>query len=263
MKEIWEDGRFLPEEGAEIPSLDGEAGLFETILVRGGTPVLVEAHVDRLVRSAAALGLAAAPDRAELCEACRLLPARCDIEEGRMRIAHTGHPGGRVVVNIDPFSGYPPEVYEEGAEAALDAEPGHPLGEAAGHKVLPYTPLLEARNRARLKGALDMIFWCEDGALLEGSASNVFVVKAGEVRTPPLSRGILPGVTRAAVLAAARRRGLSAQEADVFMAELGEVEEAFLTGSLMEIAPLRRVGNVEIPPGAVARELLGAIRSAH
>ncbi len=257
MSEAWVNGRFLPLEEAEVPGLTGEAGLFETLLVRSGAPVHLDAHVDRLLGSAGILGLRGAPGRAEVRKACLSLPSRCNVETGKMRIALVE---GRTAVTVEAFAGYPPAYYENGAEADLAADTGHPLGDRAGHKVLPYTPLLEARKRARERGAVDVIFQDADGAILEGCASNVFVVTAGEVRTPPLHRRILSGVTRAAVLAAARQRGLTAREEDIHAGELEEAEEAFLTGSLMEVMPLRRVGATAISIGAVAKELLEAMR---
>lgn len=257
MSEAWVNGRFLPVAEAEVPGLTGGAGLFETLLVRCGAPVHLEAHVDRMLGSAGILGHRGVPARAEVCGACLSLPSRCNVDSGKMRIALVE---GRTAVTVEAFDGYPAALYENGGEADLAAEIGHPLGDRAGHKVLPYTPLLEARERARERGAVDVIFQDADGALLEGCASNVFVVTAGEVRTPPLQRRILPGVTRAAVLAAAQRRGLIAREEDIHADELEEAEEAFLTGSLMEVMPLRKVGKTTIPRGAIARGLLEAMR---
>lgn len=258
MIEVWVNGRFLPAGDAGVPTLTGpDEGLFETVAVRNGAPDLLEAHLDRLIASATTLGQLDPPDRAELAAACRALPGRLGILRGRMRIAAVK---GRTAVTLEPFEGYPPEVYQQGAFAVLADEPGHPLGERAGHKVLPYAPLLAARERARGQGAIDVLFHAVDGALLEGSASNLFVVRDGALETPPLGRCILPGVVRGAVLAAARSLGIEVREGDVSVHELPHVDEAFLTGSLMEVVPLRQIGDVEIPSGRIARQLLASIR---
>jgi branched-subunit amino acid aminotransferase/4-amino-4-deoxychorismate lyase len=256
--EAWVNGRFLPAREAEVPALTGpDDGLFETVLVRDGAPVLLDAHLDRLIASARAIGHLDPPDRAELTAACRALPGRLGISRGRMRIAAVK---GRTAVTVAPFEGYSAEIYERGAVAVLADRAGHPLGERAGRKVLPYTALLEAREEARARGAVDVLFHARDGALLEGSASNLFVVIEGTLRTPPLDRRILPGVVRGAVLAAAPALGIAAREADVFVADLARVEEAFLTGSLMEVVPLRRIGDREIATGGIAPRLLASIR---
>jgi len=256
--EAWVNGLFLPAREAEVPELTGpDDGLFETVLVRDGAPVLLEAHLDRLIASARAVGHLDPPDRAELAAACRALPGRLGISRGRMRLAAVTE---RTVVTVEPFEGYPAEVYERGAVAALADRAGHPLGERAGRKVLPYTVLLEARAKARARGAIDVLFHARDGALLEGSASNLFVVIEGTLRTPPLDRRILPGVVRGAVLQAARSLGIEVREADVFVADLARVEEAFLSGSLMEVVPLRRIEDREVPTGGIASRLLASVR---
>ena len=97
-------------------------------------------------------------------------------------------------------------------------------------------------------------------ALLEGSVSNVFLVRDGVVLTPPLTRPILPGVTRATVLGIALERGIPCREADLFLEDVEAAEEAFLTASLMEVVPLRRIGEAGIPPGRLATDLLSALR---
>jgi len=167
---------------------------------------------------------------------------------------------GRTAVTLEPFEGYAPEIYRRGAVATLADRAGHPLGERAGHKALPYTALLEARERAKGQGAIDVLFHASDGALLEGSASNLFVAIDGALHTPPLGRGILPGVVRGAVLAGARSLGIETREADVFVSDLARVEEAFLTGSLMEVVPLRQIGDRAIRRGPMAPRLLASIR---
>jgi branched-subunit amino acid aminotransferase/4-amino-4-deoxychorismate lyase len=259
MIEVWLNGRFLPAGETRVPTLTGpDDGLFETLLVRNGAPELLEAHLDRLIASATTLGRLDPPDRGALTTACRALPGRLGTPRGRMRIAAVA---GRTAVTLEPFEGYPPAYYRHGAAAVLADEPGHPLGERAGHKVLPYGPLLAARERAAGQGAIDVLFHAvDDGALLEGSASNLFVVRDGELETPPLGRRILPGVVRGAVLAAARSLGITVRETDVFARDLPRVDEAFLTGSLMEVVPLRQIGGVEMQPGPIARQLLASIR---
>jgi len=258
MTDVWINGSFVPAEGAAVPSLTGsEAGLFETVLVRDGAPVLLDSHLDRILASARSARTLSLPDRRPLAAACRELPGRVGLSRGRMRIALVRD---RTAVSCEPFEGYAEALYRDGAPAVLAGTPGHPLADRAGHKVLPYTPLLEARESARQEGAIEVIFHAADGALLEGSASNVFVVVGGRLRTPPLSRRILPGVVRGAVLEQAGRLGLEAAERDVWIRDLARAQEAFLTGSLMEVLPLVRVGDLEIPIGPIAPRLLAALR---
>jgi branched-subunit amino acid aminotransferase/4-amino-4-deoxychorismate lyase len=221
-------------------------GLFETVYLRRGVPLRLEGHFARMRRSADALGLPFEETVAEVRRRCESLP------DGRLRLVLRE---GRITVEAHAFPGYDPALYAAGAAAVLAPGPGHPLGERAGHKVLPYDVMIDARDRAEERGALEVLFTDTDGALLEGSVTNLFVVRDGVLVTPPLSRPILPGVTRAAVLGSAEEAGLAAAEADLFPADLGAAQEVFLTSSLMLALPLRRVGDREIPLGPVAARI--------
>jgi branched-subunit amino acid aminotransferase/4-amino-4-deoxychorismate lyase len=228
--------------------LEGD-GLFETILVRDGRPLFLDAHLDRLNASAGRLGLPAV--RKGVAATCRDRAADFD-GRGKMRVL-LDRDGA--AVTLDPFDGYPEEIYTEGVVVAMAPIAGHPLGDRAGHKALPYSPLLDARREARERGAFDVIFTDHDGALLEGSACNLFVVADGVLRTPPLTRAILPGITRARTLDAAAAAGRETREEDLRPSDLLAAEEAFLTGSLMEIVPIRAVGDAPLPRGPVTSGL--------
>ena len=258
MSIAWVDG-VLGDFGeiTDKPFREGE-GLFETLLVRRGCALRMPRHLDRLYGSAATLGLDV-PERRALEQACRAVPHANDADVGRMRIIVDR---GRVTVRIAPFNGYDEALYEHGAKVVLAAAAGHPLGENAGTKVLPYAPLMKPRERALAEGAVDIIFKDEDGALLEGSSSNFFVVTGNIIRTPPLPRRILAGVTRAVTMSCARALGYDMREEDVFESELGAADEAFLTSSLKEVMPLSEVGPYRFAPGPVAKALLAALRES-
>jgi len=221
-------------------------GLFETVLVRDGGPGYLADHLERLARSATARGIVPDRDAGEVAAECR---ERCRGRAlARLRILLDR---GRISVEVADHEDLPREAREAGVAVRLAPSPGHPLGAAAGHKVLPYSPLLRARAAARAEGAFDTVFTAPDGALLEGSACNLFAVIDGEVLTPPLSRGILPGVVRARI---------PAREADLFPADLARASEVFLTGSLMEVVPVARIGDLRLRPGPVARGMLALVR---
>jgi len=244
----WRNGRFVPREDPDLPTLTGSEGLFETILVRGGEPRFLAPHLSRLFASAEHLSLPHVPEREALRAACAALAAGGP-DPGRMRVMLIR---AGAAVTLDPFEEYPEETYAAGVTVKIAEPPGHPLGDRAGHKVLPYSPLLAARAAARSDGAFEVLFIDHDGALLEGSASNLFIVSDGTLRTPPTTRPILPGVTRAAVLRAAMALGIPFEEADLRPEHLRAADEAFLTGSLMEIVPIRGAG---IEPGETAPRL--------
>ncbi len=95
----------------------------------------------------------------------------------------------------------------------------------------------------------------------EATASNVFVVSGATLRTPPCECGVLPGITRAAVLELAGAMALATSEAVLTPRDLAGADEAFLTSSLREIAPIERVDDRLMPdgaPGPVTRRLVQA-----
>lgn len=258
MSELWLNGDFVASDLVRAPALDGDRhGLFETILVRDGAPLRLERHLARLAATAWKTTGLSSPDLTTLEVVCRALPERLGMNHGCMRIALTA---ADLAVSLAPFAGYPAAAYAEGCVVLPAPEPGHPLGVRAGRKLLPYTPLLAARAAAQAAGATDVLFHAGDGALLEGAASNLFVVIGGRLRTPPLTRGVLPGIVRGAVIEAARAASLEVAETDVFFHDLDRADEVFLTGSLMEVLPVRQVGGRAVPPGSVAVQMLAAIR---
>jgi len=101
-----------------------------------------------------------------------------------------------------------------------------------------------------------------DAEVLEGAASNVFVVRAGgDIFTPPLSADILPGVTRATVLELCRPLGIIHHEAPIPLEMLRWASEVFVTNSVQEILPLREVAGRRIPEREVALRLLECYRA--
>jgi len=101
-----------------------------------------------------------------------------------------------------------------------------------------------------------------EGQVLEGSVSNLFAVMAGEVLTPPLATGILPGITRAMVLSSCASLGLVARERTLTLADLHAADEVFLTNSVQEIVPLGSLEGRPVAGRAVSARLLADYREA-
>jgi branched-chain amino acid aminotransferase len=93
--------------------------------------------------------------------------------------------------------------------------------------------------------------------LCEATGSNVFVVRAGTVATPPASSGCLLGVTRALVLELAAAAGIAVDESPLTLDALREADEAFLTSTTREVQPISHVDDRALPsvPGPVAATL--------
>jgi len=95
----------------------------------------------------------------------------------------------------------------------------------------------------------EAILLAESGAVAEGSGENIFVVKKGALKTPPVSEGILEGITRDSVIQLARSFGLSVSEASLVRTDLYGADEVFFTGTAAEVTPIARIDNRTIGSG--------------
>ena len=123
----------------------------------------------------------------------------------------------------------------------------------AGVKTVNFLPNVLGRAEAKRRGASEGIFVDTEGYVTEGTASNIFIVKKGIVKTPPLSKnalstGVLPGTTRAVVIKSARAERIPVKEVRVSTADLQASDEAFLTSSTMGVVPLVEVDGKSIGP---------------
>ena len=120
-----------------------------------------------------------------------------------------------------------------------------------------------ARMAAIAAGCDEAILLNEHGYLAEGSTTNIFLASNGELITPSSESGVLPGITREAVLEIARAANIKTLERQVELKELIEAEEAFITNSILELMPLTWFEGKPIgtgKPGQLTKELLAAYR---
>ncbi len=130
-----------------------------------------------------------------------------------------------------------------------------PRGKISGS----YVNAALAKSEATLGGADDAILLSEDGSVSEGTVSNLFLVRAGRLITPPVTAGILEGITRQSVLTLAEELGLPVAERTVERSELYVADEAFLCGTAMELAPIIEVDRRPVGegvPGPITRRLV-------
>lgn len=272
---VWRDGRVAGDD--DVPLADDRAfllgdGLFETVLVRAGRAALLARHAQRLLASGRALGVAVPPGIGEIAaEALPLLweregaPARAalriTVSRGRGRGLASAHAPVSPVLQLTAL---PPAAGGEPARPVRAVvvrfpriDPADPL---AGHKTLSAMPRVQARRAAREAGADVALLATTGGDVCTADAANLFVVVSGRVLTPPLDRGVLPGITRRRVLDALAEHGVPAEEAPIDARRLADAEEAFLTSSLDGVTPLASVGGRTLDaPGGVARRLARCI----
>jgi len=130
-------------------------------------------------------------------------------------------------------------------------------------KSTSYLESILARQEAREAGVDEALCLDEKGFLAEGSMSNIFLVADGRLKTPGYDSGILPGITRQTVLELATKLGIDILECNIRLDELFQAQEAFFTGSLIEVMPLTEIEGKPIgsgKPGSVTRRLIEAYR---
>jgi branched-subunit amino acid aminotransferase/4-amino-4-deoxychorismate lyase len=254
---VYLDGKILPEREAAIPATDPAlawgAGAFEVVRGYHGRPFQLAAHIERLERSARHIGLT--PSLPELGSDIERLFELNGLQGGRIRITLTG--GGHLIVVLESHEPPPARYYERGGAlgvAPFRRDPNAPL---SGYKTINYLENMRTRWAAEGRGELDSVVLGLSGEVLEGTRCNVFSVNAGTLITPPVGHGVLPGVTRRLVCELAAESGIPVTEADFTLPELCEGDEVFVTSTMMEVMPIARVGEREIPaPGPVTAALM-------
>lgn len=280
------DGVLVDPAVAAIPVLDrgflyGDSA-FEVLRTYGGQPFEVGAHLTRLSSSCERLGIPSADEamlRAEIGAALasaghgsfaasnesyvRVIITRGVTAIG-LAVGEEVRP--RRVIVVLPLAPQPADLYAKGVEVvtvsmarALDGT------SAAGAKASNYLPNILALEAARARGGYEAIIVAAGGELLEGSTSNLFVVKGGVVSTPPLGIGILGGITRRVVMEAAAEEDVEVVERLLFPPDLYRADEAFITSTLREVIPVVRADGVALgagTPGSVTRRLHAAFRRA-
>lgn len=206
-------------------------GVFETLLVLGGRPVELEAHLQRLAHSLGRLFAAGAPRGAREL----VLERARAVAHGRLRLTVAPADDGRLVADVAVAPVAEELVFPSWAGALELARVAVPGGLGA-HKWADRR-LLE-RAEANCRPALPLLVDA-DGGVLEASRGNLFVVRDGAIATPPADGRILPGVARARILAVADALGLAVGERPVPADELLAADEVFVSGSVRGVEPVR------------------------
>jgi D-amino acid aminotransferase len=267
----WVNGKLLPPSEAAISPTDrgflyGE-GLFETMRAYDGRVFRLSQHLDRLIDAAAEIDFTP-PGRAALSAAVAEALAAGDLSDAVVRLTVTPGRAGEssgptVVVLIRPLSLPPAERYSSGCRAVCI--PAAHIADAVLRRIksLSYLDKLVAQRAASAKGADEAILLDPDGCVVEGAMRNVFAVISGELITPPVSRGFLPGITRQTILEVAQQQRMPCDEREMHVSALYDAEECFLTSSIAEILPVASVDGralAQPAPGHVTARLSSAYR---
>ncbi len=256
-KLAWVNGALVRGEDAALSLWDRGArdggAIFETVRVYGDEPFAWERHLERLVLSAAELGFPVPPSPSRLRQAIAELLAAQSLSDAVVRITVTrGIAGGRPTRTgawIEAESVSARRWAGQRTASATAIMSAHPF--AAGwlgrHKTTSRLAWDLAREEAKAAGVDETILVSPEGLVLEGAASNLFVVISGEVLTPALSLDVLPGVARAITLELCAKLGIIAREAAIPVAALHAADEVFLTNSVQEVLPVGVLAGRELP----------------
>jgi len=267
---VWIDGRLERGEAATLSLFDRGArdgeGLLETVRVHARRPGDWERHMERLVLSAAELGfpVPAGPDT--LRAALDAVLEANDLSDAVARLTVTrGVPGGRPTrtcawVEAEPLAARLWSGARNGRASAILSKAAFEPGSLGRHKTTSRLAYSLAREEARAARADEALLVSAAGEVLEGAVSNVFAVIGGEIVTPPLARGILPGIARRRVVELCGAIGSPARERALTREELAAADEVFLTNSVQEVVPLAWLDGRKVPARAIGDRLLEAYR---
>jgi branched-chain amino acid aminotransferase len=236
-------------------------GCFESLRSYEGVAFRQQDHLDRLERSAAALGLGL-PDRRNMDA---WVADRSAVGDCTVRVVATGGTDekgsgedSRFIVFAERLQPIDPTVSLLPVEA-----PWHPDGavsELTGAKTLSYGPNVAARIHAREEGYGDALLIGRSGNVLEGPTNTVAWVTDGVFETPELALGILESVTRQAILEVADQLGIPVREGRFPLQRMLDAEEVLALSTLREVQPVVRIGEVAKNVGPVTRRLAAGLR---
>jgi branched-chain amino acid aminotransferase len=272
---IFIDGKFYSEREAKISVFDhgflyGD-GVFEGIRAYHGRVFKLKEHIERLFYSAKAilLDIPMTPEKisAAVINTCRVNKLRDSYIRlvvtrgiGTLGLNPRNCKNPSVIIIAGKIQIYPTELYAHGMEI-VTVPTVRNLHSALNPAVksLNYLNNILAKIEANNAGVEEAIMLNADGFVSECTADNLFIVKNGELFTPPLSAGALYGITRQTVIELARQAGLKVSEPNLTRYDLFNADECFITGTGAEIMPVIKIDKRVIgagKPGLITRKLV-------
>jgi branched-chain amino acid aminotransferase len=276
---VYITGELVDEGEAKISVFDhgllyGD-GVFEGIRAYGGEIFRCREHVDRLYDSARAIDLQVPIGKDDLVRAMRETMEANGLSDGYLRVIATRGTGTlgldanlceepQLIIIAAAIQLYPEEFYQSGLEV-ITCGTVRNLPHAVDPRIksLNYLNNILAKIEAHRAGVREAIMLNARGMVAECTGDNIFVVKDGQVLTPPVDAGILAGVTRQVVLDLAAEHDVPAAERSLSRYDVYTADECFLTGTAAELIPVVKVDGRQIGsgrPGPVTLELLELFR---
>jgi branched-chain amino acid aminotransferase len=276
---IYIDGNFYPEESAKISVFDhgllyGD-GVFEGIRFYNGRVFKLTEHLARLYDSARAIFLQIPISQDEMQEALLESIRQNNLRDGYVRLIVTRGVGNlglgpdrcktpTVIIIPASIALYAEELYQRGLDVVTCATRRvSPGALSPAIKSLNYLNNIMAKVEASQANAGEGLLLNEQGYVAECTGDNIFILKKGELFTPPISAGALGGITRGVVFELAAELGMKISEPNLARYDIYTADECFLTGTAAEIIPVVRLDGRAIgagSPGAVTAKLIARFR---
>ncbi len=271
---IYLDGKYLDEKNACVSVFDhgllyGD-GIFEGIRAYNGRVFKLKEHIDRLYYSAKAILLTIPISPEEMTKAVVETCRRNKLRDCYIRLVVTRGVGTlglnpnrckrpSIIIIADKLQLYPSEYYERGLEI-VTVPTTRNLQNALNPaiKSLNYLNNILAKIEANNAGVEEAIMLNAEGYVAECTGDNIFIVKGGQLFTPPLSAGALYGITRGTVIDLAREKGIPVSEPNLTRYDLYNADECFVTGTGAELVPVIKIDGRVIgsgKPGSLTRDL--------
>jgi|SRR5450756_846666 len=281
VEKVFLNGEVVPVGEACIPVDDRAVlygdGIFETVRAYRGQPFRLERHLERLEDGCRLLRFELPYRIEEIADAIMSLLEENGLkgpDDSYVRITLTGGPstGPKMLerqgptglfIIARPYEGYPEHLYREGVSLVISGIKRNSSSPLSSLKSSNYLDSLIARQEGIDQGADDSVMLTTAGNLAEATSSNLFMVREGNVLTPDIGCGFLPGVTREAVVELCGKLGITCTPVMAGTDVLLSADEIFLTNSLMEVMPVRQIARRQVGkkcPGRVTARLARAYR---
>jgi branched-chain amino acid aminotransferase len=265
--QIYISGQYFDKENAKISVYDhgllyGD-GVFEGMRSYSGKVFRLKEHLDRLYESALAICLNIPISKEQMAADVNKTLQINSLTNAYIRLVVTRGSGSlgldpnrtsnpQVIIIADSISLYPEEFYRDGLKIiTASTVRSHPAALSPRVKSLNYLNNIMAKIEGLQAGCVEALMLNHKGEVAECTGDNIFIVKNGNLLTPPKDAGILEGITRNAILDLAREHGIPTQETTLTRHDLFVADECFLTGSAAEVIPVVSIDTRSIGGGKV------------
>jgi branched-chain amino acid aminotransferase len=265
--QIYINGKYFDKEDAKISVYDhgllyGD-GVFEGMRAYSGNVFRLTEHIDRLYESALAICLTIPISKDEMSAAVKQTLEKNSLQDAYIRLVVTRGAGSlgldpnrtsnpQIIIIADHIALYDPKFYENGLKIITASTiRNHPAALSPRIKSLNYLNNIMAKIEGLQAGCMEAIMLNHKGEVAECTGDNIFIIKRGQLLTPPKDAGILEGITRNAILELAQSLGIPALEHSLTRHDLFVADECFLTGSAAEVIPVVSIDNRSIADGNV------------